>query len=785
MYPEYSYVAGRRRGPRPAPTLALLVGLLVLAAGFLVAYRFAAPPAPVPADAPADAFSAERAWARLERLLGDGTPHPVGTPAGAAVRERLVAELEALGFAVELQDAWGCRPAYAVCADVTNVLTRLPGSGTGPALLLTAHYDSSGAGPGAADDMAAVAALVEVAGMLRGAAPLRNDVIFLFTDGEEVGLTGAEAFLEHPWAEDVGLIVNFEARGTGGQSLLFQTSEGNAWLIREFARVAPRPVTSSLLYDLYRLLPNDTDLSVYLEAGMAGINFAFVEGVERYHTALDDLAHLDRGSLQHHGDNALAAVHAFGDADLGAAPEGNALFQDVVPGSVLQAPEGWAVWLAVGALVLWLLVVMALLGAGAVSLGGLLLALLAVPLGLAVAAGLGYGVIELLTALAGSDAPWYAEPLPTRVAVWTAGALGFALVASFAAPRAGFWGMAAAAWAWWAGLALATALTLPGASVTFLLPTLVASFVYALLALFGVGLPTRDGYTIGWGAVLLALVSLFATAYLVLPLAYTIELGLGFEMGVAVAVPVALAVTSLAPLLAVPPGGAPARATLLGLAVLLLGASVVWALGVPAYSAERPQRLSVVHAQLADEGEPYAAHWLFQHLGGALPAGLASAAGFGGERVELPGEVGGFDAVATNVRGLAAPSLEEVRETRVGDERRLTFRLASPRGAERVTLLVPPAARATRLEVGAAGRAIEYDPDANEHQAFDCRGRACDGLELTLHVDADGPLELVLFDQTAGLPEGGEALLAARPATATPSFEGDVTLSFNRLLVGR
>src|SRR5690606_26976707 len=135
--------------------------------------------------------------------------------------------------------------------------------------------------------------------------------------------------------------------------------------------------------------------------------------------------------------------------------------------------------------------------------------------------------------------------------------------------------------------------------------------------------------------------------------------------------------------------------------------------------------------------------------------------------------------------GLPAPRLEEGRETGVGDERRLTFRLASPRGAERVTLLVPPAARSTRLVVGAAGPAIWNDPDANEHQAFDCRGRACDGLELTLHVDADGPLELVLFDQTAGLPEGGEALLAARPATATPSFEGDVTLSFNRLLVGR
>src|SRR5690606_22917038 len=206
-------------------------------------------------------------------------------------------------------------------------------------------YDSAPAAPGASDDMAAVAAIIEVARMLRTEPQLRNDVLFVITDGEEVGLVGAEAFLNHPWYQEVGLIANFEARGTAGQSLMFQTSPGNAWLVESYAAAAPRPATSSLLYEIYRLLPNDTDLSVYLDHGAAGINFAFVEGVERYHTALDDLAHLNRATFQHQGENVLAAVRAFGNVSLSDLPTGNALYQDVAPGVVLQAPEEWAPWL--------------------------------------------------------------------------------------------------------------------------------------------------------------------------------------------------------------------------------------------------------------------------------------------------------------------------------------------------------------------------------------------------------------------------------------------------------
>ena len=66
----------------------------------------------------------------------------------------------------------------------------------------------------------------------------RNDVIFLVTDGEETGLRGAIAFAErHPLMARVGVVVNVEARGASGPSLMFETGPGNAQLMDSFREV--------------------------------------------------------------------------------------------------------------------------------------------------------------------------------------------------------------------------------------------------------------------------------------------------------------------------------------------------------------------------------------------------------------------------------------------------------------------------------------------------------------------------------------------------------------------
>ena len=192
-------------------------------------------------------------------------------------------------------------------ATVQNIVAKLEGTANTRAVLLVAHYDAAPYSLGASDDGAAIASLLETLRALKASAPLKNDVIFLATDGEEIGLLGASAFVQqHPWAKDVGVVLNFEARGDHGPSIMFQTSDGNGWLIDELAETVSRPVANSLSADIYKLLPNETDFTVFKQAGMNGLNFAYIEGVASYHSSLDNMANLDERSLQHHGMYALA-----------------------------------------------------------------------------------------------------------------------------------------------------------------------------------------------------------------------------------------------------------------------------------------------------------------------------------------------------------------------------------------------------------------------------------------------------------------------------------------------
>src|SRR5882762_8393716 len=110
-------------------------------------------------------LAAYRPQAILRDLVGNGIPHPIGSPAGARMRETIVKRLAALGYAPQLQSGFVCRDG--VCGDPVHIIATLGGSTDGQdAVMLAAHYDSVPAGPGASDDGAAVAALLEIARIL-------------------------------------------------------------------------------------------------------------------------------------------------------------------------------------------------------------------------------------------------------------------------------------------------------------------------------------------------------------------------------------------------------------------------------------------------------------------------------------------------------------------------------------------------------------------------------------------------------------------------------------------
>ena len=308
---------------------------------------------------PKNEFSTERALIQLKKIAEK--PHFTGTEAHKEVREYLIKELEKMGLKVEVQEQVAVNKKWRGATNTKNILARIKGTGNGKALLLLTHYDSAPhSSYGASDAGSGVVTILEGvrAFIASGRQPL-NDVIILITDAEELGLLGANAFVNnHPWAKDVGLVVNFEARGSGGPSyMLLETNGGNKKLIEAFNKAHPRhPVGNSLLYSIYKMLPNDTDLTVFREDGnIDGFNFAFIDDHFDYHTAQDTYDRLDRNTLEQQGEYLMALLNYFSDADLGelTATEDDVFFN--FPGTeMIHWPFSWVLPLLLLAVFWWL-----------------------------------------------------------------------------------------------------------------------------------------------------------------------------------------------------------------------------------------------------------------------------------------------------------------------------------------------------------------------------------------------------------------------------------------------
>jgi len=265
-------------------------------------------------------FSTERALEQLQHIAKK--PHYHGSKEHATVRNYLVSQLENLGLQTQTQEGFVFTTQYRTMNRPINIVARMEGTGDGKALLLLSHYDSALVPSLGASD--AGSGLVTILESLRaykasGKKP-KNDIIILFTDAEEIGLDGAKLFVnKHPWAKDVGLVLNFEARGSGGPSnMILETSEGNKKLVKAFIKANPDyPVASSLMYSVYKMLPNDTDSTIFREDGdIPSYFFAFIDDHFDYHTANDTIENLDVETLQHQGSYLLPLLHYFADADL-------------------------------------------------------------------------------------------------------------------------------------------------------------------------------------------------------------------------------------------------------------------------------------------------------------------------------------------------------------------------------------------------------------------------------------------------------------------------------------
>lgn len=734
--------------------LAVIAGFVLVA---LVALWSRSPPAPAGEDAPPDAFSAARAAAVLERILGDGRPHPTGSEANAGVRARIVAELRRLGYEPEVQAGFACSPIWPVCAGVKNVVAQLPGTGDGEGVLLAAHYDSVAAGPGAGDDGAGIAALLEIARALKASGPLPRGVWFLLGDGEEAGLLDAEAFVRQPEFGRLGSVVNVEARGTGGPSQLFETQTGNAAIVSLAKTALDHPVGSSLAYEIYKLLPNNTDFTVFRREGLAGVNFGFTADPARYHTPRDNLRYLDPGSLQHHGENALAMARALAGAEAVPRAAGDKVFFDLFGAVLVSWPVGWnAALLAIGGIA-WLLLAWRVRRDRALRIGRLLgtsAVLLAAP---AAALGLGLGLQRLLAGTGPAASAWTAQGTMLVLAFM---ALGVAVATAVARPLArwcGEAGLALAGLLVFGLLAAATVVLLPGASFLALLPLITGALVGHL----------RPSEPVFWGAG-----AAFFTAVLWVPFAALVYQALGY--GGLAGVPLLMAV-SLLPLLPAVAGAAMA-VPLAAAAVLALVAFVGIALAGPAFTEAVPRRMNLLYVSDGEAGRVYLDSLPGEQPPAPLLDGNAEAppplASFPwSERLLVPGDAG---------PALPPPEVAVLQDRVTPDGRRLVLSLRTVRDARVLHLVFPDSAKA-------AGAAVEGVPvtveSGGEWTVLAIIAPPDGEARIVLDVEATGPLTLYAADMTDGLPDGFDALTRARNAGAVPVGVGDRSGAWRQLVL--
>lgn len=336
--------------------------ILVIASLFLTLYPQNIPEGTQPLQEP----STNRALDIIEKMAAK--PHFVGSENHGDVASFLESELRKLNLQVETQQGttlteWGN------LVPARNIMARIKGTGEEKAVLLMAHYDSAphSASKGASDDAVGIATILEgVRAFLYSHKPHRNDIILLFTDAEETGLNGAALFVtKHPWAQDVGVAINFEARGTAGPSyMLMETPNANGGMVKAFQDANPDyPVASSLMYSIYKLMPNDTDLTVLRERGsIPGYNFAFIDDHFNYHTSQDDIQHLDHRSLSHQLSYVESTLAHFSNADLNklASDEDSVYFN--IPFAFVTYPFGWTFPLLIVSALLFVFVVMIGLG---------------------------------------------------------------------------------------------------------------------------------------------------------------------------------------------------------------------------------------------------------------------------------------------------------------------------------------------------------------------------------------------------------------------------------------
>jgi len=741
--------------------------LVILVCIAIVSIQQLNPPAALGSNSPLNEFSAGRAMKHLTSIAR--TPHPIGALEHENVRRYLVQELSALGLDPEIQETTVINPNWVSpysAATVHNVVAIHKGTENSQAILLVGHYDSVPAGPGAADNGAAVATMLETLRALKTSEPLKNDVILLLTDAEELGLLGARAFVaQHRWAKNVGAVFNFDARGNSGPVIMFETSKQNGGLIREFARSAPYPVATSFSYDIYRILPNNTDFTIFQQANLSGLNFANINGFINYHTQLDSVENVDTRTVQHQGAYALALLRHFGNLRLPIPPETNAVYFTIGP-ILIHYPNSWSIIWALVTALLFVPVVIAGFRFGRLQISGILRGFLML-------------LLTTITAgIAGTLLWWLIRGIHTDERLANQGntynsylyMIGFVLLSVALTlmfcnrflRRTNVESLAAGGLCWWFILMILTTLLLPGSSYLFTWPLL-----FSLIAL-GIVFIFKDQPSVLWKAFA---VTAFATPAILIfaPMIYLVFTALALWLAGIIMVLVTLSIGVLLAQLQII--ATPRKMLLSRIALMSSLGFFVAGIISSGFGVSHPQSNSLLYGLDADSGQAFWAsgdrtpdEWTGQVISAtAGRATLAEVFPFGTRKF--------LKEQAPPIAALNAPQVKVLSDSINGGLRTLRLHVTSSRQASQLSVYLEPEVEVLAATVG--GQPLK-NPDASikgeKEWGLSYTGAPRDGIELTIDVNTTKPIKFRVVDRSYGLPETLVSSLKPRPDYLMPSI---------------
>jgi hypothetical protein len=709
-------------------------------------------------------FSAARAMAHLQHIAKQ--PHPIGSDEAAQVREYLIEQLRALGGDVRVEQAIGTvqynRNLHSGL--VNNIVATFPGRSNSRAIMLVAHSDSVPEGPGAADDGAGLIVVLEAIRALRASPPLKNDLVVLFSDGEEArGLLGAQAYAagHSDLADRIGVMVNLEARGSSGPGLMFETSNDNGALIREFARSAPYPMATSLMAAIYKLLPNETDFTPLKAAGVTGLNFAFLETYQGYHTRLDTAGNLDPRSVQHLGDNVLGVARHFGDLTLPLPKKRDLVYFNWF-GSELLIYPAWVAWTMaiLGPVLFGFLCVRSparlelTLGRMIAGFGGFFLQLLIIT-------GAAFAAFAVAKFIAGE----FLNGDTTSNKLLFAGTIGIAFGSGIASQgllrKIGLVNLGAGQLLALSFLTLVLCWLLVGGSYVLQWPLLFG--MAGMLLGPRIREPARSACQF---------LFLIPALLILVPLAYMFFVSLFFSYAGLVAV--AFLLTTLLAL-ALPLFDRLIGHTKLSLTIVFLGSACLIGAGLrlTGWSVTHPHPDTLIYSVNTDEDK---AKWVSYDA--APDVWTSRILGSDARRKSAPAYTAGLQRPVLSVdatsTALSPPFVAVAQNTVVDGEQTIRLQITSTRGAHSLVVRLP-----AELKLVAAGwngnvETIHEKSPTKLPWTFRFYNTPAEGASLEFHFPAQHPVRVWIADTTPGLP--AIAPFSPRPDDTTPGYGSDVTL---------